>query len=196
MIVSGCVGPRGDGYQPAELMSEDEARRHHSKQITTFADTEADVVTAMTVTCPAEAIGIVRAAVDARIPVVISFTVETDGRLPDGTALGEAITMVDDATAEAAYFMVNCAHPSHLSHVLELSSGWTARIRALRANASQRSHAELDKAEELDGDLHELGLDYRRLRERLPGLTVLGGCCGTDQRHVRAITAACAAPAS
>jgi homocysteine S-methyltransferase len=198
VIVSGCVGPRGDGYQPAELMAEDEARRYHSAQIATFADTEADVVTAMTITYPAEAIGIARAAVDAGIPVAISFTVETDGRLPDGTPLGEAVTTVDDATAAApAYFMVNCAHPSHFEHVLEPGSGWTERIRALRANASRSSHAELDEAEELDdGDPHEFGIDYRRLRERLPGLTVLGGCCGTDHRHVREIAAACVAGAS
>jgi homocysteine S-methyltransferase len=122
------------------------------------------------------------------MPVVLSFTVETDGRLPTGQPLGEAIEQVDAETGGApAYFMVNCAHPTHFEHVLE-SGAWRERIRGVRANASRMSHAELDEAEELDaGDPDELAGGYERLRARLPNLTVLGGCCGTDHRHVRAV---------
>jgi S-methylmethionine-dependent homocysteine/selenocysteine methylase len=190
IVVSGCVGPRGDGYVVGETMSVGEAEAYHGKQIGTFADTGADLVTAITMTYPEEALGIVRAARIAGLPVVISFTVETDGRLPSGHTLREAIEVVDAGSESyAAYFMVNCAHPSHFYDVLEPGSVWTDRIRGLRANASRLSHAELDETEELDeGDPEELANEYVALRERLPQLAVLGGCCGTDHRHIDAIS--------
>jgi S-methylmethionine-dependent homocysteine/selenocysteine methylase len=189
LVISGCVGPRGDGYVVGEEMSPEEAEAYHRPQIATFADTAADVVSALTMTYAGEAIGIVRAAAAAGLPVVISFTVETDGRLPSGQPLGEAISAVDGATDEAAaYFMVNCAHPTHFEHVLDPDRPWAARIRGVRANASTKSHAELDASEDLDaGDAVDLGVRYRTLRARLPNLTVVGGCCGTDESHVREI---------
>ncbi|HEX7277318.1 MAG TPA: homocysteine S-methyltransferase family protein [Acidimicrobiales bacterium] len=195
-VISGCVGPRGDGYSPETLMTPEEAERYHAEQVGTFADTEADMVTAMTMTHTGEAIGVVRAAAAAGIPVVIGITVETDGRLPSGETLAEAVTTVDDATGSApAYYMVNCAHPTHFEDVLAVDEPWVGRIRSIRANASRRSHAELDEAEDLDdGDPDELGAEYARLRAAHPGLAVLGGCCGTDVRHVAAISAACALP--
>jgi homocysteine S-methyltransferase len=188
-VISGCVGPQSDGYRPASLLSAAEAERYHTTQIGSFADTAVDLVTGVTMTYADEAIGIVRAALAAGLPVVISFTVETDGRLPTGEALGDAIERVDDETAgAAAYFMVNCAHPSHFADVLAGTPPWAARIRGLRANASTKSHAELDEATELDeGDPADLGAWHATLAERLPSLTVVGGCCGTDARHVEAI---------
>ena len=193
MVVSGCVGPRGDGYQPSALMTAGEAQSYHSTQIGTFAETEADMVTAITITYADEALGIVRAAHDAGMPAVVSFTVETDGVLPDGTSLEEAISVVDDATGGGpAYYMVSCAHPTHFDHVLESGGQWRERLRGIRANASRMSHAELDEAEELDdGDPQELGQQYEQLRASLPYVTVLGGCCGTDLRHVQQIATAC-----
>ncbi len=186
IVISGCIGPRGDGYVVGEAMTAEEAEAYHATQIATFAGTAADLVTALTMTYVEEALGIVRAARAAGMPVVISFTVETDGRLPSGQALGEAIEQVDSATdGYAAYFMINCAHPSHFDAVLEPGAAWNDRVIGLRANASRLSHAELDEAEELDsGNPEELALEYVALRERLPRLTVLGGCCGTDHRHV------------
>ena len=191
--ISGCVGPRGDAYRPDQLMTVDAAATYHRPQIETLADTEADLITALTLTYPAEAIGIAQAARDAGMPVVLSFTVETDGRLPDGTSLADAIRSVD-AAAEAypAYYVINCAHPSHFATVLDPDAAWMMRIRGIRANASRRSHAELDNATELDsGDPVALGRDYADLRSRFPDLTVLGGCCGTDLRHIREIASAC-----
>ncbi len=197
IVVSGCIGPRGDGYVVGETMSAEEAASYHGAQVRTLAEAGADLVTAITMTYADEALGIARAAEAAEVPVVISFTVETDGRLPSGQPLGEAIDQVDAATDEAAaYVMVNCAHPSHFYDVLEPGSRWTGRIRGLRANASRMSHAELDGAEELDmGDPEELAHEYLALRERLPSLAVLGGCCGTDHRHVGAISEAFCATA-
>jgi S-methylmethionine-dependent homocysteine/selenocysteine methylase len=194
MVISGCVGPRGDGYDPGRTMSPDEAEAYHAAQIGTFAGTEADLVTAITMTHVEEAIGIARAAARAGMPVAISFTLETDGRLPTGQSLRGAIADVDAATGRAPlYYMINCAHPTHFAHVLAGGEPWLARLRGLRANASKRSHAELDAAPELDaGDPIELGAEYRALLRRLPHINVLGGCCGTDHRHVQAICAACA----
>jgi S-methylmethionine-dependent homocysteine/selenocysteine methylase len=189
VVISGCVGPEGDGYRPANLLSADAARDYHATQVGTFADTAADMVTALTMTYADEATGVAQAASDAGLPSVISFTLETDGRLPNGQGLGEAIEAVDEATSGApAYYMINCAHPTHFDDVLGTDEPWRDRILGLRANASMMSHDELDEAEELDdGDPADLGARYAALRPRLPSLNVLGGCCGTDHRHVAAI---------
>jgi homocysteine S-methyltransferase len=189
VVVSGCIGPRGDGYDGTARMDAKQARDYHSEQIQTLAGTDADMVHAMTMTYPDEAVGVVLAAHEAEIPAAISFTVETDGVLPDGTGLGEAIERVDDATGgTAAYYAINCAHPTHFGHVLAPGAAWTQRLRGVRANASRNSHAELDESASLDsGDPVELGRQYADLRSTLPNLTILGGCCGTDVRHLRAI---------
>jgi S-methylmethionine-dependent homocysteine/selenocysteine methylase len=189
IVISGCIGPQDDGYNPAGRLSAAEAEDYHSEQIGTFAGTAADMVTAITMTYADEAIGIARAATQAGMPVALSFTVETDGRLPSGQPLGEAVQQVDEQTdAAAAYYMINCAHPTHFEDVLGEGGGWQERIRGLRANASTSSHAELDEATELDeGDPADLGGRYAGLREGLPKLNVLGGCCGTDHRHVAEI---------
>jgi homocysteine S-methyltransferase len=191
--ISGCLGPRDDGYAPGTLMTAEAARVYHRQQIATFADTPADLVTAMTLAYPVEAIGITLAARDVEMPVVVSFTVETDGNLPDGSTLAAAIQAVDEATdAYPAYYMINCAHPSHFAAVLDPNARWTDRIRAVRANASRKSHAELDEVTELDsGDPIAFGREYGDLRSHFPQLTILGGCCGTDVRHIEQIAATC-----
>jgi homocysteine S-methyltransferase len=188
VVLSGNIGPRGDGYVPGQQMSGDEAAEYHGEQIATFADTDLQMVTALTLNYVEEAVGVARAAEAHGVPSVISFTVETDGRLPTGQPLGEAIEQVDGETGGApAYFMVNCAHPTHFESELDGGS-WRERICGIRANASKMSHAELDEAEELDaGDPDELAEGYARLSERLPNLNVVGGCCGTDHRHVAAV---------
>jgi len=189
MVISGCIGPRSDGYTVTTKMTAEEAQRYHHEQIATISLTEADLVSAFTINYAEEAIGITRAAKSANMPVVIGFTVETDGRLPSGQPLGEAIIAVDRATENGpAYYMINCAHPTHFEHVLNVHEPWIGRIRAIRANASTRSHAELDQAEQLDaGNPEELAKHYAQLQSALPHLTIFGGCCGTDHRHVEAI---------
>jgi S-methylmethionine-dependent homocysteine/selenocysteine methylase len=195
VVVSGCIGPRGDGYDPGAIMTVADAEAYHGRQARALAAAGPDLLSAITMTNVNEAIGVTRAARTVGLPVVISFTVETDGRLPTGDTLATAIEAVDDATgAYPAYFMINCAHPSHFADVLADGAEWTRRIRGLRANASKCSHAELDAMTELDsGDPAELADLHRGLRERLPHINVLGGCCGTDIRHVTAIAEACAA---
>jgi S-methylmethionine-dependent homocysteine/selenocysteine methylase len=186
MVVSGCIGPRGDGYQVSARMTAGEAQSYHFEQIRTFSQTEADLICAFTLNYIEEAVGIVRAAQEALIPAVIGFTVETDGRLPSGRDLGEAILAVDQATGKGpAYYMINCAHPTHFADVLIRGGPWVERIRAIRPNASAKSHAELDGSEELDmGDPYDWGLRCADLAAKLRHLNVFGGCCGTDHRHV------------
>lgn len=198
MPISGNIGPRGDGYDPGALMTAEEAEDYHGAQVAVLAATEADYVSAFTITNTPEAIGIVRAAKAAKVPVVISFTLETDGRLPTGESLEAAIAAVDAATdGYTAYFMINCAHPTHFDSVLAPGAEWVQRLKGIRANASCRSHAELDAATDLDaGNPLELGRQYAALRASYPHLTVLGGCCGTDFRHVEAISASCCAKAA
>ncbi len=193
IVLSGQIGPRGDGYAVEAAMTPSAACAYHARQIGVFAQTEADMVAALTMTHVGEAAGVALAARDAGLPSAISFTVETDGRLPSGQPLGEAIEEVDAETdAAPAYYMINCAHPRHFQDALD--GPWIARIRGLRANASTKSHAELDAATEIDiGDMDDLASCHSALGDRLPKLNVLGGCCGTDHRHVEKIAEACLA---
>lgn len=193
IIVSGCIGPRGDGYDPGRLMSVEQAEAYHSQQANVLASAGADMLTGITMTNIPEAIGLARTARALQVPVAISFTVETDGQLPTGDRLADAVTAVDEALSSyPAYYMINCAHPTHFTSSLEEDAEWTTRIRGVRANASRCSHAELDAMSELEtGDIVELALLYRDLRQRFPKINVLGGCCGTDLRHVTAIAEAC-----
>lgn len=193
MVISGNIGPRGDGYVAGEEMTVEAAAEYHDEQIAVFAETDADMVAAFTMTNVNEALGVVVSAQRHAMPVAISFTLETDGRLPSGMSLQEAIETVDAASGNGpAYYMINCAHPTHFEAMLAKDEGWTQRIRGVRANASKRSHAELDAAPDLDaGDPVELGGQYRELLRAFPQITVVGGCCGTDHAHVAHICAAC-----
>ena len=192
-IVSGNIGPRGDGYNPDFLMSPEQARDYHLPQVRSFAAAGADMITVMTLSYVEEAIGLALAAKATGIPIVLSFTLETDGKLVTGQSLGDAILQVDKATNFApAYYMINCAHPTHFADTIPSSAPWIDRVMAVRANASCMSHAELDNAEELDdGNPTEFGHQHHALMSVLPNLRVFGGCCGTDERHVGEIAKAC-----
>lgn len=188
IVLNAPIGPRGDAYAPEKRIGANEAKDYYSEQLGWLSRTEIDMVTGLTFTQSSDAIGLVSAAQSQGLPCVISFTVETDGRLPTGETLRDAIAHVDGETGNgSAYFMVNCAHPDHFAHVLQ-AGDWRKRIRGIRANASRCSHAELDECETLDdGDPAELAEQYAQLRERMPWLNVFGGCCGSDLRHVTSI---------
>jgi S-methylmethionine-dependent homocysteine/selenocysteine methylase len=194
IVISGNIGPRGDGYRPDTRMSVSEATRYHAEQVDTFSGTDADMIGAFTMNYLEEAVGLALACRARAMPLALSFTVETDGKLPSGQPLAEAIERVDAESDEyPVYYMINCAHPSHFQGVLDELGAKVQRVRGLRANASRRSHAELDASTELDaGNPDELGGEYRALQRKLPALTVVGGCCGTDHRHVTAIANAMA----
>ena len=192
-VISGNVGPRGDGYSPEALLSPAEAKEYHSAQVNTFDQAGVDMISAITMTHAGEAIGIAQACAHCNIPLALSFTVETNGCLPTGQSLKDAIRQTDaDLAVRPAYYMINCAHPDHFTSTIDPSENWTCRIRGIRANASRLSHAELDAAETLDeGNPEELARDHLRLMDRLPNLSVFGGCCGTNHRHVDEIARAC-----
>ena len=187
-VLSANIGPRDDAYAPSEQMTADQAEVYHLEQVATLAETEADVISGYTVAYPTEAIGMVLAARRFDLPVIISFTVETDGKLPTGSILKDAITEVDAATdGYASYFMINCAHPDHFNGVLT-DEPWMQRLKGVVANASRCSHAELDEADELDdGNPVELGQQIGELTKKFPQINVVGGCCGTDMRHLAQI---------
>ena len=193
VIISGCLGPRGDGYAPDHLMTEQEAEEYHQAQINTFAETAADMICVMTMNYPAEPVGIARASQKAGMPVAISFTVETDGKLPTGDTLKEAIDHVERETdGYPSYYMINCAHPEHFQPMLAETEEAAKRIRGVRANASRQSHAEINDSPMLDdGNPAELGQQYAELKRRFQQLNVLGGCCGTDNRHIECIAESC-----
>ncbi|RDC62175.1 homocysteine S-methyltransferase family protein [Adhaeribacter pallidiroseus] len=189
IVISGCLGPRGDGYAISTKMTALEAQEYHLPQIKTFSQTNADVVSAFTLNYTEEATGIINAAKACNMPVVISYTVETDGNLPSGEPLKYAIQEVDKLTDQyPVYYMINCAHPDHFKNKFTAPEAWVSRIKGIRANASAKSHAELDEAEQLDiGDKQELANGYQLLKYLLPQLTVIGGCCGTDHTHLEKI---------
>ena len=189
IVLNGVIGPCGDAYAPETAVAIDQAEAYHANQLGWLAQTEVDMVTALTFTQSDEAAGFARAARIAGLPSVVSFTVETDGRLPTGQPLAEAIEAVDEATERApAYFMVNCAHPDHFTGILG-DADWARRIRGLRCNASRKSHAELDESETLDdGNPVELAAQYKEIRDMMPWLNVFGACCGADLRHVTQIS--------
>ncbi|WP_120632269.1 homocysteine S-methyltransferase family protein [Ruegeria sp. EL01] len=194
VIVNGIIGPRGDGYDPKSVMTVQEAQAYHGFQAGILACSGVDMISALTLTNVPEAIGIANAAAELGVPCVISFTLETDGRLPTGELIQDAIALVDEkATTKPAYFMINCAHPDHFSTMIPEGADWAQRIGGVRANASRMSHAELDCCETLDdGDPVELGAQYAKLRQLMPSMRVFGGCCGTDHRHLEQICAALA----
>jgi S-methylmethionine-dependent homocysteine/selenocysteine methylase len=200
VLVSADLGPRGDGYQVADSeVTPERAHDYHAGHVAALAEAGVDLACALTMTSVNESIGLARAVAQHDLPLVVSPTVETDGRLPDRTSIGEFIERVDDATSGSPlFYMVNCAHPTHLEETLERAAeageAWLDRFRGLRANASTRSHAELDEATELDrGDPADLGRRVARLRDRF-GLTLLGGCCGTDPEHIEKIAEATTRP--
>lgn len=186
--VIGMVGPRGDGYRPGAwdpASGAEDAYRYHRDQVRALAEAGADVVAAYTLSDAAEAIGVVRAAREVGVPVEISFTVETDGLLASGRTLSDTIADVDAAGAPDGY-LLNCAHPDHMRRALDRRSA--RRIIGIRPNASRRSHAELDESETLDeGDITDLSERTGELVARMPSVRVVGGCCGTDSRHVAAM---------
>jgi S-methylmethionine-dependent homocysteine/selenocysteine methylase len=184
MPISGCVGPRGDGYDAEDWMSANEAQAYHTFQIDVLADTEADMITALAMTNINEAIGIVRAAQQAKMPVAVSFTIEEDGRLPSGETLKDAILAVDGATRSAPiYYMANCAHPEYFVDMLTPGETWTERVRGLRANAFDVEAVQGRKIVNKEEFLKMC----RDLLETFRHINIVGGCRNVDHAHIKQI---------
>lgn len=189
IYISGCIGPRKDGYEVGQKMTTDEAKIYHQFQIEALVESEVDLITALTVNYLEEGLGMTQAAQEFQVPLVISFTVELDGKLPDGSSIEEAITNIDNlSNGYPEYYMINCAHPTHFLSELNPDANWSKRIKGVRSNASCKSHEELDEAVELDrGDIGEFADWHKQLLQKLPTVKVFGGCCGTDEHHIEAI---------
>lgn len=200
-ILTAEIGPRGDGYTVSKdgLTSIEEARDYHLHQVKSIAQSEAQLAVALTMTNLNETIGLVLAAKDLGLPILVSPTVETDGRLPDGMSLGDFINAVDEATERfPSCYMINCAHPIHVDKMLAQAKAekapWLDRLRGFRANASCKSHEELDNSTELDrGHPCDLAHEVAHLADTFD-LNILGGCCGTDSEHIRLIAQALTTP--
>jgi len=181
--VRGVIGPKGNGYLPERRPTAEEFADYHSVQAAALCDGGVSWVTAYTLSTLAEAVGVVRAARAHSLKVGICFTVESDGRLPDGSPVAAAVEELWQRSAPDG-LLLNCASPSHIVRALE-DDGWGRLVTGLRVDASGPSHAELDSSEQLDeGDLQDLVRDFQRLTARLPNLEVVGGCCGSDARHI------------
>ncbi|GAB5380035.1 MAG: homocysteine S-methyltransferase family protein [Aliiglaciecola sp.] len=193
-IISGCIGPRYDGYSAIQQMDQMDAFYYHLPQIESLTQAGVDIISALTINYEQEAIGMVRAAQTCNVPIAISFTTETDGRLPNGSSIESAIENVDKVTGYGpAYYMINCAHPQHFQQALAAGEAWTRRIHGIRLNASKKSHAELDACETLDdGNPEELAQQVKSLKSIHQGINIVGGCCGTDTRHLSAMLNLCA----
>ena len=193
IVIGGAIGPRADGYNPKEFMTAEQAEEYHRIQIGTFVETDVDMVTAFTISYVEEALGIVKAAQSAKLPVAISFTLGTDGFLPAGPSLLDAIEQVDAASGGGPeYFMINCVHPIYFSEILSSGDLRLRRIQGLMPNASSKSHEELNEANELDeGNPTELAEQLRGIRKDMPWINILAGCCGTDSRLAKIICETC-----
>lgn len=193
IVISGSLGPRGDGYDPGNPISTESAKEYHSAQIRSFYESDTDFVSALTMANAPETLGIVLAAKEIDMPIAVSFTVETDGNLPTGMSIKEAIEIIEEKSdAYPIYYMINCAHPTHFAHILKESGKWKDRLMGIRANASKCSHEELDNATELDdGNPLEFGKEYQDILAHNPQIKIIGGCCGTDHRHVDEAAKAC-----
>lgn len=191
VMIHGVVGPRKDAYLHDASLSVQVAREYHSAQVAEMRALGVGLVGAYTLTSSAEGAGFAAAAAAAGMDCMVSFTLDVDGRLPSGEELGEAIAKVGAGEGRAPVcYMVNCVHPRYIREVVERARGeaWVGRIGGVRANASAKSHAELAASDELDeGDAVEWAKEVVGLREVLPGLKVIGGCCGTGAEHCEEI---------
>jgi len=193
IVIEGTMGSRTDGYNPKEFMTAEQAEEYHRTQIGTFVDTDVDRVTAFTLSYVDEAVGVVKAARSSKMPVAISFTLGTDGCLPTGLNLVDAIEQVDTAAGGGPdYYMINCVHPVYFTETLASGDPRLKRVQGLMPNASSKSHEELDEAKELDeGNPAELAEQLHEIRKGMPWVNILAGCCGTDSRLAKAICEAC-----
>jgi homocysteine S-methyltransferase len=194
MFIGGLMACRGDAYRPEEALTEPDAADFHKPQAAMLAESGVDYLMAATLPAVSEARGMAKTLSDLRIPYVISFVIRPDGTLLDGTPLHRAIDQIDSTTEHPPFFyLINCVHPSVFARGLgretEISKSIRKRVLGLQANTSSRSPEELDGLEQLDGsDPDKFAEEMLDLHHQF-GIKVIGGCCGTDHRHIHAIAA-------
>ena len=189
VYIAACIGPRGDAYGTGGEITVDEAEDYHSLQLQNLDGTAADMAVAATFNNIPEAIGVIRAASEKGMPIGVSLTLTPEGRLRSGPSLREAIENVDEATdGRAAWFGTNCSHPLEFEPALYDAGPWLERLRYIRPNAARMDKIALCSLGHLeDGDPVELGEQMGEVARRLPNADIIGGCCGTDERHLSEI---------
>jgi homocysteine S-methyltransferase len=189
VYIAACIGPRGDAYGTGGDISENEAEDYHSVQLSNLQGTAADMAVAATFNNIPEAIGVIRAANAAGIPIGVSLTLTPEGRLRSGPSLREAVERVEEATeGGAAWFGTNCSHPLEFEPALADAGPWLERLRYVRPNAARMEKIALCSLGHLeDGDPVELGEQMAEVARMLPRTDIIGGCCGTDERHLAEI---------
>lgn len=191
VIISGELGPRYDGYVISEKMTTEEAQQYHSAQVESFSSSNVDIITAATMNYVEEALGVTLAAKSTSTPLVVSFTLSSEGDLPSGMTLKEAIMKVDTISGEyPLHYMINCVHPVYFAELLKKNKdqAWIKRIKGIRPNASSKSHEELDNLGTLDvGDMDELANYCKEIQDSCKHIKLFGGCCGTTVEHIECI---------
>jgi S-methylmethionine-dependent homocysteine/selenocysteine methylase len=191
IVIDGVVGPLRDAYEDSsDEVSIDSARAVYRHQIRTLVEEGVEIISLMTVTNLNEAIAVIEVAKEMNIPVAVSFSLESDGKLLSGLSLENAIQTVDEATdGYTTYFGINCVHPTRILQPLEnMDLEVRQRIGLIRGNASLKTHEELDNSDTLDrGHIPTFVSALKKVLVLLPGIKVVGGCCGTDEEHLTAI---------
>ena len=192
LYVAGLLGCRHDAYKPAEALNADAAEQFHAPQVKALAASRVDFIKAATLPAVSEALGIARAIAQTGIPCVLSFVIRPDGNVLDGTPLQKAVAQIDNETDQAPiFYMVNCVHPSVFMEAMSTETGsdgnLSERVIGFQGNTSSKSPEELDNLPYLDTTAPEPFAELMLRIHRTLGTRILGGCCGTDNRHVEMV---------
>ena len=187
VFVAGLLAPKNDCYDPSVALSADDAELFHSAQASELAQTSLDYLLAQTIPSVTEAEGLARAMISTGLPSVVSFCINRHGEVLDGTPLDEAIDLLDAKLGGALLgYKVNCSHPSFVA-AESMNPRALSRLIGINANASSKDHSELEQMEGTAEDSLEDWVDAMVRLNLDHGVKVLGGCCGTDDRYLRAI---------
>jgi len=189
ILIGGIIGPRGDAYQLNKTITSVEAEDYHAVQLATLKAAKVDFACALTFNNTPEAIGVARAATTIGVPLTVSLTVNSNGRLKSGPTVAEAVKSIDAEAGKSApaFYMLNCSHPVEFEPALT-EGAWLERLRGFRPNASKMEKIALCKLGHLEeGNPVELGRLMGDLARRIPHMDIWGGCCGTGETHLREI---------
>ena len=187
VYVTGLLAPKNDCYDPQVALCADEAEIFHATQAQQLADAGLDFLTAQTIPSVCEAEGMARAMMATGLPSVIGFCINRQGQVLDGTPLDDAIDFLDTRLGGAPLgYAVNCSHPSFVP-AEHMNPRALSRLLEIAANASSIDHGELEQLEQTVEDDIDEWADAMASLHRDHGVKILGGCCGTTDRHLRAL---------
>lgn len=192
LYLGGMMGCKGDAYKGTGALTANEAYEYHSWQAKLFAEAKVDFLYAAIMPTLPEAIGMAEAMAETGLPYIISLMIRTDGRMIDGTTIHTAIETIENSIEiKPIFYMTNCVHPANVGKALAWEFNRTElvrnRLKGIQANASPLTPEELDDCcEILSSEPTELAEEIMKLHKH-HGFQILGGCCGTDERHIEEI---------